>query len=57
MNCTWKVTLTKGFTPFVFKFKNGAKATEFLELALEGAEKAELEMDEIVAKIEILEEK
>ena len=52
----WKVTLTKGYTPFAFEFKSSTVATEFLVHAIEGAEKAELEMNEIVAKIEVMEE-
>ena len=51
----WVVTLTKGFTDFNFEFDTMGDARVFFELALLGAEKVELEMNEI--KIKILEEK
>ena len=53
----WVVTLTKGFTDFNFEFDTRGDAREFFELALWGAEKAELEMNEITVKLKILEEK
>lgn len=53
----WVVTLTKGFTDFNFEFDTRGDATNFFGLALLGAEDADLEIDKIYAKIEILEEK
>ena len=53
----WVVTLTKGFTDFNFEFENRIDATNFFGLALLGVEDADLEIDKIYAKIEILEEK
>lgn len=53
----WVVTLTKGFTDYKFRFENRKDATNFFGLALLGVEDANLDIDKIYAKIEILEEK
>ena len=53
----WVVTLTKGYTDYKFRFDNRTDATNFFGLALLGVEDADLEIDKIYAKIEILEEK